>query len=495
MLMKGNARVAVVAGFLISLTLVGLLFIAPLDDASHALRKLGNPFKHAPSATVTQVFGDATWTAISGTATPKPAQDDHDAGDDNDEEDVDDDQVWHPAGHLPAAQQKASDEAMALEHIRLATNTSLRRNGTFFPIVFPGQRSYNPNIIPHPSHEDTYIIVAQRDKRDDDELIFYSALFCEAMFFDGELICIKPPLILPIQSTTTDACEGSKWEEAREWIGPHDTRIFYGVHGHPYAMFSSQAEHHCFGEWLQRLDRLMPWLPGPSTYTNDSFFRATDLKRPPPFGAMEKNWFVFWDRNNQSYLHYDVFPSRTFAKLDRDGSVGEDLSHLALSDAQCLSDYMPSVNPATNLEWIHQSTNSLAVTFCNRTDPTCRPSANNTRLFTLFQHKSFYGHGVYEPYIMVFSQEAPFSVYGISSKPLWFEGRGEAGGAWSEGTWRPDDQSQLLFVVSMNWRRQGAGYHGFLDDELFVSFGVEDQASGGAAVVVGDLLAELSLCE
>lgn len=38
-------------------------------------------------------------------------------------------------------------------------------------------------------------------------------------------------------------------------------------------------------------------------------------------------------------------------------------------------------------------------------------------------------------------------------------------------------------------------FHGYLDDEIVVTFGIEDQHAGGIDVVAGDLLQEIAYCD
>jgi hypothetical protein len=58
-----------------------------------------------------------------------------------------------------------------------------------------------------------------------------------------------------------------------------------------------------------------------------------ELQRPQ-FGPVEKNWFIFWDSNGDMYLHHDIAPKLSFVKMDKNGSISEDLAPLvAGSDA------------------------------------------------------------------------------------------------------------------------------------------------------------------
>ena len=85
---------------------------------------------------------------------------------------------------------------------------------------------------------------------------------------------------------------------------------------------------------------------------------------------------------------------------------------------------------------------------------------------------------------MVFREQSPFGVYGVSRKPIWIHGRERL----------EDGKTQMLYVVAVNWKNKGQNYHGYLDDELFLSFGIEDKSSGGIDIRASDLLAGLGLC-
>ncbi|KAL2819284.1 hypothetical protein BDW59DRAFT_174890 [Aspergillus cavernicola] len=373
-------------------------------------------------------------------------------------------------------------------------------NGAHFRIDFGTRHAINPSIIPHPEDNNIWIVSAQlhEPRQTDKPRIWFAELVCNAGFSYDEnsstqtLRCIDSPLLLPIAATPSDStkCTGEQAFFAFS-IGPHDARVFHGPDG-PYAIYGSNSQYTCFGQWMLDFRLLVDW--GIDTLNNHrGFFRVpTELQRPSPYLDVEKNWFVFWDARNQSYVHHDIAPARMFARLEPDGSVGVDLAPLAAgTDNTCLQRLLP-VLEIPEYESIHQATNTLSVTLCTRKDPSCVPDENNTFVLTIFQHKSFYNlHSTYEPYAMLFKRIAPFEVYGISSKPLWISGR--------RGPELTDVQdvklsSEMLYVTSISWKAHGQGYHGFIDDILFIGFGIEDSTTGGIDVVAGDLVSGLGLC-
>jgi hypothetical protein len=365
----------------------------------------------------------------------------------------------------------------------------------YFLLEFGELEAMNPNIVPHPELNDTWIIVAQQQKSSVKTSVWFAELVCNAVFQNGRLGCVESPMILPIAATVGRNCDGDLAYFAFN-VGPHDARVFYGPRM-PYVIYGSNSAYTCFGQWMLDFRMLVDW--GFEPFVDEEFRTATELRRPAPYGRVEKNWFVFWDKDEQMYAHYDIAPKRVFAKLEYDGSVGQDLAPLAAaSDERCMAKYMPKV--ALELESIHQATNSLSITLCQRSDSSCEADDSNTFILTIFQHKSFYSfHSVYEPYVMVFQQTAPFEIYGISQKPIWIHGRGKPG----EGK-KPDflvaeeaeswNQTEMFYVTSLSWKTHGQKYHGYSDDVLFIAFGIEDSKTAGIDIVAGDLLTDLGLC-
>ncbi|KAJ0120737.1 hypothetical protein J7T55_015469 [Diaporthe amygdali] len=399
----------------------------------------------------------------------------------------------------------------------------------YFPIRMGSSKVLNPNIIPHPRLESAWIVVAQKQGgvNDDDQQqqgLFVEPsieLVCNAMFIDDALTCIGAdgrgfgePTTLPVQPTAGD---GTKCTGDLEFfnlnVGPHDARVFYGPRN-PYTIYGSNSNFNCFGQWVRDFRGLITdWgvdvgsaAAAGASFTEEFASPAgTELQRPPPYGAVEKNWFIFWDTDNVHYVHYDVAPRRAFARLNSDGSAGEDLGrHTSGRDDACLARYLPALahaatqkqqdqvggSPAAH-ESIHQATNSLAVTLCRRSDPGCVPDDTNTFIFAVLHHKAYRDfHSVYEPYVMVFRQRAPFEMFAVSSKPLWISGRGTV-----RGTGGRPDTTEMFYVTSIAWKNKGLKYHGYVDDVLFLAFGIEDERAAGIDVQAGSLLANLGLCE
>ncbi|PGH00251.1 hypothetical protein AJ79_08265 [Helicocarpus griseus UAMH5409] len=367
----------------------------------------------------------------------------------------------------------------------------------YFSIEFGKQKAINPSIIPHPSLENTWIIVAQKQRSATQNSVWFAELVCNAVFKSDVLECIEPPTILPIAATSQDGgkCEGDLAFFSNS-VGPHDARVFYGPNA-PYTIFGSNSDFTCFGQWMQDFRMLVDW--GYEAFPRNFFGKATELQRPAPYAAIEKNWFIFWDSNERMYVHYDIYPKRGFAQLDYRGMITQNLApYAAPNDERCMTKYMPKLPP--ELESIHQATNSLSITLCRRGHVSCQPNDFNTFILTIFQHKTFYSfHSLYEPYAMLFKQTSPFEIYGISKKPIWIHGRGKPGQGKKPENLSPEasqswSQTEMFYITSMNWKAHGQRYHGYIDDVLFIGFGIEDDQTAGIDIVAHDLLLDIGLC-
>ncbi|KAF2149089.1 hypothetical protein K461DRAFT_282556 [Myriangium duriaei CBS 260.36] len=378
----------------------------------------------------------------------------------------------------------------------------------FTPIDFGNQRGYNPNIIPHPTDDSLWIVVAQallpaeyaHTPGEGGMLPAGEEIVCAAAFINRTLQCTDEATVLPVAESLLGVCEGNL-EIFHRAPGPRDARVFNGPSA-PYIVYGSQSKEICLGIWSQDLRTLAPYFE-PASAASAMFSTATEIQRPPPLGTIQKNYFFFWDLENNTYVHNDIFPSRTFAKLADDGSVGEDLAPAAVStDKTCMEQYFPVLAPED--ESVHQATNSLSITLCNRTDPHCHVNENNTFVMTIFNHKKAHAwHSEYEPFVMLFQQTAPFAVHSISQKPLWIHGRQmltkESHSLLFE-EYHPDwtipaHHTEMFYVTSMSWKKHGQKYHGYLDDEMFLGFGIEDSRAGAIDILGKDLVQDLGICD
>ena len=372
------------------------------------------------------------------------------------------------------------------------------RNRKFFFLYFEGAGVTNPNIIPHPTKHDMWIVVARRE-----ESLLNPAsqeqLTCSAGFLDDVLVCSELFTVLPVEASINGQCEDD-YSYFNNRFGPRDARLFYGSDV-PFVIYGSQSQYTCMGNWLQDARGLLePFRVERFTLSN-LYQNATELERPKPWKAIEKNFFIFWDNEGKIYAHYDVWPKRVFAQLGIDGTVGENLAPLAANkDTVCMAQYMPSVAP--EFQHLYQATNSLKITLCKRSDTRCVPGNSNTFIMHLIHHKSvFDDHPVHEPYVLLFQQAAPFAIHAIGQRPFWIHGRGKLDKASLSMKYYnkpesmiPQGHTERFYITSMSWKTHGLKYHGYLDDPLILAFGIEDSYAGGVDVFAGDLLQDLAFC-
>lgn len=395
------------------------------------------------------------------------------------------------------------------------------RDREFMPVYLGGVQGNNINIIPHPVRADYWILVAQRDQKwspiTPEQILYMQNLgltplaewpspseqvVCSAGIQNDAVICAEPAVTLPFVGPQAEGVCPDTIGWVTLVLGMRDSRVFWGP-DIPYMTYGAKAKLTCFGQWLQDVRSvLFQFTPHRHMMKEKSPFEtAVELPRPSGGMAMEKNYFLFWDSNNVTYVHYTLWPKRAFSKLNDDGTGSEDLApSTAYHDQICMSKFMPPVDRQSQ-QAIHQATNSLAITMCERSDPRCLPDDANTYNMHLFHHKTYRNyHAVYEPYVILLRRKAPFAIHAIGQRPFWIHGRHNLTEATKSNLYKnsevpiPEGQTEMFYMTSMNWKSHAQKNHGYMDDVLFISFGIEDTRPGIIDVVAGDLLDDLAYC-
>ncbi|KAK5166706.1 uncharacterized protein LTR77_008250 [Saxophila tyrrhenica] len=369
------------------------------------------------------------------------------------------------------------------------------RDRRFIPLFIEGTGAYGPNVVPHPTKFDMWIVLAQR-LQPSVMSTTYEQIVCTAGILNGVLICGEAFENLTMSSFVQGACEGDL-AYYNNYSGARDARLFYGPSA-PFVLYGSQSQHTCLGMWLQDARALLePYhLEKPLAKL---FSQATEVQRLPPLKGLETNYFIFWDADGKAYAHYQIWPRRSFAQLDWDGSVGEDLAPAAAKrDQVCVARYMQTIQPSN--ESLQQASNSLAITLCDRTNPKCKPSESNTFLMHIFHHTFDYdSHIVHEPFVMLFQQTAPFALHAISQRALWIHGRqaltNETGSPqYPDPEDIPTGHTERFAVTSISWKNHVQRYHGYIDDTMMIGVSVEDSRAGIMDVKASDLVQDLAFC-
>ncbi|KAK3057509.1 hypothetical protein LTR09_001693 [Extremus antarcticus] len=369
------------------------------------------------------------------------------------------------------------------------------RDRRYIPLFVEGAGTYGPNVVPHPTKFDMWIVLAQR-LQVSTKSTMHEQIVCTAGFLNGVFICGDTFENLTMSSWVQGACEG-ELAYYNDYIGARDARMFYGPNG-PFVLYGSQSQYTCSGMWLQDARTLLePYhLEKPLAKI---FSHATEVQRPPPYKGIESDFFVFWDADGKAYAHYEIWPQRAFAQLDMDGSVGDDLAaSAAKKDQVCAAKYMPTIEPEN--ESLQQASNSLAITLCERLSSKCKPSDSNTFLMHIFHHTYDYdSHAVLEPFVMLFQQTAPFALYAISKRALWIHGR-QALTNETKSPQYPDPEdipaghTERFAVTSISWKNHVQRYHGYTDDTMMLGVSIEDSRAGVMDVKASDLVQDLAFC-
>lgn len=208
------------------------------------------------------------------------------------------------------------------------------RDRKFFPIYFGGDTAYNPNIIPHPTKHDMWIVVAQHEQSRE-TISVSEELMCVAGFLNGVLVCTETPIALPIAPSIAGVCEGDlAYLNFRS--GPRDARMFNGPDS-PLIVYGSQSQYTCLGIWVQDVRMMLDSFRLERFALSKLFTVATELLRPAPWKGVEKNFFLFWDSEGKAFVHYDITPARVFAQLDFDGASAKTLRLSLPNKTRCVS--------------------------------------------------------------------------------------------------------------------------------------------------------------
>lgn len=401
-------------------------------------------------------------------------------------------------GSLATSTDKDTEADFALDYREIFSLTTVDR--AFMPIHFGLLPGYNPNVIPHPTQHDAWLVVGQLVNLGNPDN--NAELACSAIIFDDKLICTADARPLPIKPNPPGQCEGDL-HFINLVRGPRDARVFHGPEV-PYTVYGQLSQYFCFGQWIQDARMLLDEY-SVMRHTQTQFCdEPLEIKRPKDSlikpRMVEKNHFVFWDAQGKPYIHYDLWPTRSFAALDDSGAgVSELATHSAASDRKCMSELLPRIIAGS--EDIHQATNSLSVTLCSRKSSKCIPTDKNTYIMHIFHHKSYNSfHGIYEPYVVLFERTFPFAVKAVSQRPLWISGRKNLTIESDSVQYRndpnaiPEGHTEMFYVTSMSWKTHGQKYHGYTDDVLFINFGIEDSRGGVIDVRADDILQDLAYC-
>ncbi|KAL4732048.1 hypothetical protein ACLX1H_001055 [Fusarium chlamydosporum] len=298
------------------------------------------------------------------------------------------------------------------------------------------------------------------------------------------------------------------------YIGPEDMKLFWTRAGEPLLIFTHQVDDEvlCQGQFIVDVRAAMPELeqalgPKAALLPPIRFSEPTSLRRQPAEGEelhpryqREKNWAPAQSPfRNDSELLLMVEPGQLYR-----WTTPEEPVELVVSPKDQVSavqePYPPNIEP--EMTWhgehgktcmhdvmlddshVHQSSPMLSITLCNR--GTCEPSEQNTVMVGIVQRRHDPPKAPFTWYdrrVGVYEAAPPYRMISVSKKLTY---HGESDGRY---TWTGS------MVYYTNQTQFPPSNHGFLDDEVWLSFGIKDAAAGWMDVRARELVADHYLCQ
>ncbi|KAF5656755.1 hypothetical protein FHETE_10804 [Fusarium heterosporum] len=299
-----------------------------------------------------------------------------------------------------------------------------------------------------------------------------------------------------------------------KYIGPEDMKLFWSRTGEPLLIFTHQVDDEimCQGQFLLDVRAAVPEFEEALGYEASSLLPPVRFQSPTrlhrealpgqemhPRYQREKNWALAQSPfASDSELLVMVEPGQLFRYTSSDTAVE---SVVNTKDQQSAVE-APYPLGAQNLEpWhsrertcihdvmldnkhVHQSTPMLSVTLCNR--GTCEPDEENTVMVGMVQRRldpPLSPVTWYDRRIAVYEATAPYRMISVSKK-LTYHGESDGRYVWTGSM--SYYTNQTVFPPSN---------HGFLNDEVWLGFGIKDSAAGWLDIRARDLVADHYLCQ
>jgi hypothetical protein len=245
-----------------------------------------------------------------------------------------------------------------------------------------------------------------------------------------------------------------------------------------------------------------------------SYSTLTELTRNPPSTrqSYEKKWVMFSPTPSTSYIQYEISSSkRTIAQLIGSGFTTPNITDPL--EEPCLHDPTPAEISRSkymaNSTW-HQATPALKLILCTRKNLTCRADPLNAVFFAAIHRKHVNNWDLpihYSRYFIIWSAHYPFNILAVSQHPILFANETTSG--WEEPeTWDDVPEAlaegrgfwaRLTYTTTIAWGRRDEGDvkelgTGYLDENVVVSIGVDDEEQVFGRVGVKELLGCLRTC-
>lgn len=298
-------------------------------------------------------------------------------------------------------------------------------------------------------------------------------------------------------------------EKLQKYIGPEDMRLWWTKAGAPLLLFTNQlplGSYECQGMFVidarATLGELNDALgENAKRLPPIEFDKPRQLRQPHP-QEREKNWAPFqtaFDEDpDKLFFHVQLQEPRIFTyELDQEAvlpispagmtRIEQPFPPLANTPSSrrnekpertCIQD----VVDAFKNDGVHQATPILSMTLCNRGE--CVQDVHNTVLFGIVHGKRRLPVRTYEPRVISWNATRPF-VYRSVSKRLSYHGTRPREWIWTGSMTYHWSNSDIPVDRS----------HGYLDDEIWLGFGIHDETCGWLDVDARELVRDHYYCE
>ncbi|KAK9490749.1 hypothetical protein V1508DRAFT_252784 [Lipomyces doorenjongii] len=379
---------------------------------------------------------------------------------------------------------------------------------------------FNPNLIPAPpGSQYPYIGFARESLKpveDAPSVRRHTVIYCDMDWamsdtFDQQMLrCVNEPKTLDLPSWRSPTGSCGLWSMSESGVGHIDSRIFMSPRGEPLMVVGTNGIANCVHQFVVDLRTIVPDLESKLKVENVPirFANLTALPRESPLAEIEKNYLLLFDEKDDIFVHHEI-GDRSFTAMSDVGM--RNLGVYAPTPECILTLRKTFAQPDSQKMMIHQATNSLRVTLC---EYPCEPTLDNTVLISIMHVKyERFLDVYYRRYLVVMNATAPFHILARSSNLMY------------AGT----DERHMVYSVALEWdhshyrrRRESLDnppnavekreesslakltpdtnnlvndyYHGWLDDTVLISLGLNDKESAFIHVKASQLLDCLELC-
>lgn len=282
-----------------------------------------------------------------------------------------------------------------------------------------------------------------------------------------------------------------------KYIGPEDAKLYWMHSGAPILMFTHQVPYkgECQGMFMIDARAAVPELidafgPHASSLPKIELTKPRQVRRQRQ-ELKETSWSYRFERE-KDWVPFQYPPLAD----DPDSTEPDDLFFHVQPEAPRIYRFVPGEKyvaavaepptPQTCLKdnvaaGLHQGTPLLSLTLCKRGE--CTPDKHNTILLGLVQRRQKSPYTWYDSRIVTWSATAPFAFRSVSKRII-YQGTQEQ---------QYNGNCGLIYHWDSTVVPQNRS-HGYLDDEMWVTYGITDREAGWVDVMPEDLLKDHIMC-